>query len=667
MKNPLKIVFTLVLVVSQIAAHSQLSDDAVDLLREANGESGREKIALLNEFLDLHGRGDSVHTVIIAEVENWSMSKGDSNERIEFLLRKADYLNKIGSNRQSLEITHHLLQNAPLTPKQEFRALFTQRATYLALGLFDRAIAIHTALNWNNSHETWESTVPDNFLAFTYYKLGETKLAIQTLKKCLQTVDMQDYAYWEMSFTNSMGVMFESLGELDSAWHYYHRAKQLLLENFEPGKDLEAGYYQFTLGLFNGNIAQILAARGEHLQAIPLYKQDIESSLQHPLTIEYRRNAITSMIKLANSYCATNQFSNAKKSLAQANSLLHGFALSEERQKYLKSMLSLYDMESKSDSALSYAKRYIEFKDSLDRVNNIQRSQNLQIAYESGLKERELQAQKSELENLKEKDEQERLIQYMVYFMAVLLIAVIIIMYRAYRKRLLQQRELFQKSKQIEDQSETINRSLHEKDILLREVHHRVKNNLQIISSLFFLQSKKLKDESARSILREGQSRVHVMSLIHQKLYQSNNLKTVDLHSYLTELSRQIIQTNQKNDLQIDLTIEGKGIEQSVDKAVPIGMIVNELITNSINHAFVGRKMGQIRISLLGRGHLVRLEYEDDGRGIDSFANLEKEDSLGMKLIRLLSSQLDGALEFDTTSGFKISIEFEADKVGVDH
>ena len=152
------------------------------------------------------------------------------------------------------------------------------------------------------------------------------------------------------------------------------------------------------------------------------------------------------------------------------------------------------------------------------------------------------------------------------------------------------------------------------------------------------------------------------MSLIHQKLYQAEHLNEIEFQGYLSDLAKQILQTNQTAKFEIGLTIEADEITETVELAVPIGMMVNELMTNSIKHAFEGRKVGQIRISLKCLGSMMTLEYEDDGRGVDSLESLNKEDSLGMKLIRLLTDQLDGAMEFSGTEGFKITIEFEQDK-----
>ena len=246
----------------------------------------------------------------------------------------------------------------------------------------------------------------------------------------------------------------------------------------------------------------------------------------------------------------------------------------------------------------------------------------------------------------------------MIILTATILLASLIFVFRAYRKRLKSELELSSKSKKIGEQAIVITKALEEKDLLLREVHHRVKNNLQIISSLFFLQAKKIKDEQARLIIQEGQSRVHVMSLIHQKLYQAEHLNLINFQEFLSDIAGHIIQSNRRAELHIEMIIEAQNIEQPVDKGLPVGMIVNELITNSIKHAFKGRKTGQIWIRVSQIESYIRIEYEDDGIGIEALDNLENTDSLGMKLIKLLTNQLGGVIEYDVSSGFKLSIEF---------
>ncbi len=212
---------------------------------------------------------------------------------------------------------------------------------------------------------------------------------------------------------------------------------------------------------------------------------------------------------------------------------------------------------------------------------------------------------------------------------------------------------------QLSDQSAAIEKVLKEKDMLLREVHHRVKNNLQIISSLFFLQSKHIKDEVALGLIKEGQSRIHVMSLIHQKLYQAEELNHIDFQGYFSDLAKQILQMHQSKDVEIDMIIEAREISESMELAVPLGMIVNELLTNSIKHAFAGRRIGHIHIGLTKQHGRMKLVYEDDGRGLSENNDFINGDSLGMKLIRLLTNQLGGNLEFGPTLGFSLSIEFD--------
>ena len=197
-----------------------------------------------------------------------------------------------------------------------------------------------------------------------------------------------------------------------------------------------------------------------------------------------------------------------------------------------------------------------------------------------------------------------------------------------------------------------------EKEVLLREIHHRVKNNFQTISSLLDFQMKDIEDEKAVSRIREGQSRLKSMSLIHEKLYQNqDDVATVNLKEYTEQLTEQVLGIYGKEYVKVELKI-GK-IELDIDTAIPLGLIMNEILTNSCKYAF-NQENNDLKIvaELINQGHY-QLTIQDNGPGLPESLQVTKLRSLGMKLISRLSKQLHGDVQFLNHSGALIKVRFK--------
>ncbi len=219
-------------------------------------------------------------------------------------------------------------------------------------------------------------------------------------------------------------------------------------------------------------------------------------------------------------------------------------------------------------------------------------------------------------------------------------------------------RELELSKHQVEEDKKTIEKSLEERESLLKEIHHRVKNNLQIIASLLYLQSGKFENEDFKKVLEEGQGRVRSMALIHQKLYENEDLKSIPFGEYLQELVSEIRASFGMNN--IELNIEAKNIYFDVDTAVPLGLIVNEMATNAFKYAFDKEQKGNISIFLTEKDGEYLLNVKDDGKGIPDEIDIRKTKSLGLRLVRMLSQQLEGDFEFQSDNGTSFELRFAA-------
>jgi PAS domain S-box-containing protein len=210
---------------------------------------------------------------------------------------------------------------------------------------------------------------------------------------------------------------------------------------------------------------------------------------------------------------------------------------------------------------------------------------------------------------------------------------------------------------------EQIRASLQEKEVLLKEIHHRVKNNLQIISSLLNLQSKYINDPSALQMFIDSQNRVKSMALIHEILFRSKDITRIDFSDYIKTISSQILRSYGAYSKNIHLDVQVRDIILDVDTAIPCGLIVTELVSNSLKHAFIDGLEGHIYVKLftndLGKLTLI---VQDDGIGLHSYQDLQNIDSLGLKLVWTLVNQLSGNVEVECARGTKFMITFAYDK-----
>jgi PAS domain S-box-containing protein len=203
-----------------------------------------------------------------------------------------------------------------------------------------------------------------------------------------------------------------------------------------------------------------------------------------------------------------------------------------------------------------------------------------------------------------------------------------------------------------------IEASLKEKDILLKEIHHRVKNNLQIIISLLNLQSDYIKDEQTLKAVTDGQNRVRSMALVHEKFYQSEELSQIDFGEYLEKLCQYLYQSYGDRTDRIHVKINAGAVALDMDTAMPCGLLVNEIVSNSYKYAFPGSREGNIIINLNSSDREVIMEIGDDGVGLKPGFDIHSAESLGMQLILALTSQVDGNLELDTSNGTHFKIVF---------
>ncbi|MFH2130242.1 MAG: response regulator [bacterium] len=212
----------------------------------------------------------------------------------------------------------------------------------------------------------------------------------------------------------------------------------------------------------------------------------------------------------------------------------------------------------------------------------------------------------------------------------------------------------------IRNQNDELIDVIKEKETLIREIHHRVKNNMQIITSLLDLQADSVQNSQIREVLRESQSRIHTMAALHETLHESDNLSEIDLQTYLFKIVSTIFSTYLTAPDRIILKTDVDELPISLNKASPLGLIINELISNALKYAFPGERKGEITVSVKKSSDQLALTIADDGVGMPEGLDWRNTNTLGLKLIRSLSEdQLGGTVDMESHNGTRFTIKFK--------
>lgn len=288
--------------------------------------------------------------------------------------------------------------------------------------------------------------------------------------------------------------------------------------------------------------------------------------------------------------------------------------------------------------ALLYQKKARALRDSTSSVQSDAAISELRTQYETEKKETTIVAQEARIS-------QQNLVQWLSIGVAALLAGFLFFLYRSYRARTRTNRLLATKNA--------------ENELLLKEIHHRVKNNLEIVSSLLALQSAQIDDPNVKDAMQEGQNRVQSIGIVHQKLYQRDNLAAIEMKDYFVNLSESILDSFGADD-RVTIECAMDQLDVDIDTAVPLGLIVNELLTNTLKYAFPDGRKGKVRIQLNknAAGNL-HLEVADNGVGK---SGLTQGTGFGGQLVSLLTRQLSGSMREEVNNGTTIHFDFQLNK-----
>lgn len=524
--------------------------------------------------------------------------------------------------------------------------------SYTNMNALDKAINIHRILQkLKEVHPELNYWLLYPNLSVIFYNMGLYEEALDQQLK--EFKDIANDKKLLLSYYNNRGLFFYKYGNVDSAIYCYGLAKKYFFE-INTSKKLSL-QDEFTIGLIDGNIGQALVKKKEYKKAIPLLKRDIESSIKS----NELQNAAYSEIDLAKCYINLKDFNTAKKLLESANT-----KLSNTKDRNYLALLKLYaDYHNQTANykvSNQYYAQYIILKDSIEKQEHLNTLISSQVLYQLSEKESLIQDKQQKIAEKNALVERQNTILLFLLLSGVLLVAIIIFVTIQLKKATNQKKLLELKNKKIKTRNSIIRQSLSDKDLLVKEIHHRVKNNLQIVSSLLKLQASKTTNEEIKNSLNDAQDRINSMSLLHQLLYKNNQMSRLSFDGYLSNLISKISESFISPNKQINITTNLIDLELDIDTAIPLGLITNELISNAYKHAFA-KEHGEIKVTL---SKIVKdtysLKIEDNGVGIPHDFDIESLDSLGLDIVVILTEQINAELKMYNDNGAHFEIVFKA-------
>ena len=548
-----------------------------------------------------------------------------------------------------------------------------------AIKLMDTSLAVYKAVGFKELQGVY------NNMCITNISLGNFSEALKYGLLAEKTADqLADTSLQRSSINNHLGLTYYYLRNDQKALSYWLEAKRIA----ERYKD--HGYMQTIIA----NVATIYVRMKRFEEGIAELKELIK---KYPPTDTQMKLRIPYI--LFNTYYDIEQYGKAEPYFKTLIKFHHDLPKDDPNQIYLyrsiirklihekqflaadgylkehekqsiqqKNLLALsqlhrlwFDVDSalnKPWSAVAHYKTYKRLTDSIWNNEKNKQISGLEIEFQSEKKDKDiaLLSQKNQLQQVRIGNEER--VRYI--FIGGLIIAALFVglIYNRYRLKKRSNLILEQKQEEINTQNELLKKILGEKEWLLREIHHRVKNNLQIVISLLNTQSAYLDNEDALVAIRNSQNRMHAMSLIHQKLYQSDNLAEIDMKWYIKELVEYMIECF-GTEKKIQFTLDTEAIKLDVAQAVPLGLILNEAISNTIKYAFPNGKKGNVRINFktVEEGTCM-LSIADDGIGLPANFDADDSESLGMSLMTGLTDQLNGKIEMWNDNGLILQVSF---------
>ncbi len=471
-----------------------------------------------------------------------------------------------------------------------------------------------------------------------YQRIATLYLGQKNYYKSLEYIDKAINICLESNLLKFAGVNYITKGEIQIQSEQIEDAK----ETFQKAIDIirENNIWRVKSFAFLG-----LAKISRIEKDMESMRVNIDSARSYRHQIVNNGQLINYHGTLASYYLSINDNIQAKIHLDSVTFNVKNSENIRVHQRLYNQYYQYYKNTGQKHQALDYLELSTQIKDSLYNTDQMAIVYDLEAQYQKHENEQEIVNLNTTntITNLKLK--QQRSISF------VSLIGLLLVSILSYF--------LFKFYKQSKFQNQIIKKSNDEKDVLLREIHHRVKNNLQFISSLLKLQSRHVSDPKALYALKEGQDRVKSMALIHQNLYQEENLTGVDIKNYFEKLTSNLFHSYNISPEKIKLQLDIESVNLDVDSVIPIGLIVNELISNPLKYAFPDKREGLIIVRLKEENNKLFLEVEDNGVGMDENQSKKLDDSFGYRLINAFKNQLDAEIEINSENGTSVILSIK--------
>ncbi|MEM8887863.1 MAG: tetratricopeptide repeat protein [Bacteroidota bacterium] len=434
---------------------------------------------------------------------------------------------------------------------------------------------------------------------------------------------------------NNMAKLYLSASATDSAIYFNEESLAIRQELGD------------TLGMIDVyiNLGGIYRDQDQLNKGIPYLRKAYEFAQFKAVKIQEAKAAV----QLARAYIDSGQRREAMRLLQKGINLSSQGGEPETRLMAYKSLAQLYQKEG-NPKGFEFYDKAIALEDSLRNDEETRKITRLEMQYEFDKEKEflELEQQKQELAFNAELDRQRFQRNISLGGIASGLI-ILLLLWRSYR---IQKRN----RALLQTQNVHLEEALRDRENLLKEIHHRVKNNLQVVSSLLSLQSRSIDDPVALDAIEEGRNRVKAMGLIHQNLYQEENLIGVNLPEYIEKLTDNLLESYKVQQSNIHISRKVEALSIDVDTLIPLGLILNELISNSLKYAFKGRDEGNIRLLIGKNEEGLKIEVADDGVGLPKGFNPEESPSMGFKLIRAFVQKMKAKFEVVSEQGTQVKI-----------
>ena len=497
---------------------------------------------------------------------------------------------------------------------------------------------IRSLEHFKKGDDPWYTAMLHNNIGAIHEREARLETARKWFKKALEQFSAIDDKVWMANVSNNLANIFYHEEQFDSAVFHYAAIIEVLSSEDMP----------VYISAARMNLANTLMALGSLDSALVQYRRSLELLPQS----SDDNSLANTLVNMGECYYRIGEPDTALIYLIKGNGVALKGGMKEVLINGHYGISEAYHMIGRNDSALVHLKASMAWRDSVHSESKSARITEMQEKYDSQQKDLEIERNKAALEKGAFQNKA-------LAGGAALLLLVVVFGIRAYLTKKRGNERLAEKNEQIE-------KALDEKELLLKEIHHRVKNNLQVVSSLLSLQSRKISDEKAKEAITASRNRVKSMALIHQNLYKEDDLTGIDLADYVEKLANSLVSSYQVDEDKIKVNTDVQHMSLDVDTTIPIGLILNELITNALKYAFPEGRAGTVDVSLKRQNDELLLEVKDDGVGYDPDAlRGEESSSFGFNMINAFARKLKAEWEVRNENGTVVSMRISKFKVSV--